>query len=249
MRPTFVLTRNDADEEAAQAARRAIDAVADNNRQNIADALADLGQQLAPSENAGAEEMLALPSRVTEIRTQTMLQDALFELLHTAATAGTDFGIAELGDRVSSGFAWDQAHRQAIDWATGYQYSLVGQIDESTRRFLAAQITDWMESGEPLADLTDRLTWAFGEERAKVIAQTEATRGFAQGSLASYRTSGVVERLRWYTVVDDRVCDICGPLHGMTSSLQNPDFDGIPAPPAHPGCRCRIVPVFQVSRE
>lgn len=217
--------------------------MAGQHEQAIADALADMGQQLTPGASAGPDEIIALPSRVAEIRTRTALQETLLELLTGAASTGTEFAIAELEDRVAAGFAWDQAHRQAMDWAQAYQFNLVSQIDASTQRFLSAQVTEWMESGEPLGELASRLSWAFGPERAEVIAQTEATRGFAQGALASYRTSGVVGAVEWYTVADDRVCPICGPLNGMTSDLQYPDFGGLDGPPAHPKCRCRLAPI------
>lgn len=246
MQPGFALTRNDEDEDEARAqeAARQANATARRHTGRISESLANMGNELRPDDSASTEEVLAIPSRVTEIRTQSALQEALFDLLADAARSGSDFSIEELGDAVAAGFDWAQAHAEAIDWASAYQFELVGMIDESTRNFLADEITDWMESGEPLSELRERLTWTFGEERAARIAQTEASRGFAHGSLASYRASGVVNQVRWYTVVDDRVCVICGGLHGTTSDAQEPDFGGIDAPPAHPGCRCRIAPVI-----
>lgn len=42
----------------------------------------------------------------------------------------------------------------------------------------------------------------------------------------------------WITALDDRVCAICGPLHGTTEEVWGKQFPEGPA--AHPFCRCRI---------
>ena len=56
---------------------------------------------------------------------------------------------------------------------------------------------------------------------------------------------------------DERVCSICGPLHGKEVGLNKAfvtqdemdelgisDYDGIiKSPPAHPQCRCALIPV------
>ena len=46
----------------------------------------------------------------------------------------------------------------------------------------------------------------------------------------------------WITSVDERVCPICGPLHGVVVPLTAQFDGGFDGPPAHPRCRCDIAP-------
>ena len=94
----------------------------------------------------------------------------------------------------------------------------------------------------------------FGADRALLIAQTETTRSAAEGTRHGYKESGVVEAMVWHTVNDERVCPICGELHGKVVGLDGNFWDALPdnlklrykrtfqGPPAHPRCRCRLKP-------
>ena len=98
--------------------------------------------------------------------------------------------------------------------------------------------------GESLAQLVRRIAGlhTFSEDRARMIAVTEVTRAFAEGNMAAWRESGVIERRRWNTNNDELVCPICGPRHNMVVDM-GASFDGIDNPPAHPRCRCWVTPV------
>lgn len=89
----------------------------------------------------------------------------------------------------------------------------------------------------------------FSVDRATMIAETEATRAYARGKVEGYTASGLAQqaptkippahvRCRcdvrpdsdpdgswwwvWLTSNDDRVCDICGPLHKQRVGLARP---------------------------
>lgn len=89
----------------------------------------------------------------------------------------------------------------------------------------------------------------FSVDRATMIAETEATRAYARGKVEGYTASGLAQqapnkippghvRCRcdvrpesdpdgswwwvWLTANDDRVCDICGPLHKQRVGLARP---------------------------
>lgn len=74
--------------------------------------------------------------------------------------------------------------------------------------------------------------------------------------------------MKWFTAQDDRVSDLCASLHGKTVGVQENffnqgdkykypsgdgsatvtfDYDAVGAPPAHPRCRCTIIPVIERS--
>ena len=103
----------------------------------------------------------------------------------------------------------------------------------------------WIDNGEPLSSLVgDLRQMGFSRRRARLIAQTETTTAYNQANVESYRASGVVAQEEWRTVRDERVCKICGPLHGKRVPLGGL-FDGRyrPGTGSHPGCRCWTVPI------
>ncbi|MGA5820821.1 hypothetical protein ACPC54_23510 [Kitasatospora sp. NPDC094028] len=79
-------------------------------------------------------------------------------------------------------------------------------------------------------------------DHAYAAAITETTRGVAAGAADTYRRSGVTLG-RWQTEPDDHVCPVCdaneaaGPV-----AIGRPYPSGDTAPPAHPRCRCAVLP-------
>lgn len=90
--------------------------------------------------------------------------------------------------------------------------------------------------------------------RAMRIARTELIFSYNQGSYYGTKQAqeqgllGEVQKV-WCTAADERVCEICGPLEGVSIAMDD-DFDfktkliepGIKrVPPAHPHCRCTVL--------
>lgn len=131
----------------------------------------------------------------------------------------------------------------ALDWARTYTYDLIKGLTDTTRKTVQGAVTSFLETpGMTRGDLEKLLSTAFSESRASAIAVTEVTRASSQAA-AWYQQelakSGLTMNRRWYTLADERVCPICGPLHGQLESVWAARFpDG---PPAHPNCRCSVV--------
>lgn len=164
---------------------------------------------------------------------------------------------------------WDVFNEQAIEYLRGYDYNLIQGITDTTRKqtvkaidaWLKEQdpeqwqrggqeIGEWIKSGKRLDALVSKLEPIFSADRAKRIAVTEVTRVYAEGNTKAWQATGMVQARKWQTARDERVCPICGPLHNTIADLGMPFYaDGVPLdnPPAHPRCRCYIIPV--VSRE
>jgi len=95
--------------------------------------------------------------------------------------------------------------------------------------------------GMTIGDVVNMLPYT--EVRALMIATTETTRVYAQAELLAGEAllkefPGVQIIKRWWTNYDDRVCELCQPLHGKEveqGGLFDSQFEG---PPAHVGCRC-----------
>jgi hypothetical protein len=138
---------------------------------------------------------------------------------------------------------WDEPvfSREAGDWARTYTYNLVTQLTNNTRRLLQDRVTAFTETpGMTIGQLRDSLAPAFGERRALMIAITETTRAYTQGTTLVQQElaqAGIRKERIWRTSEDEMVCDICGPLADV------PEGEGwtVGEPPAHPNCRCWVV--------
>jgi SPP1 gp7 family putative phage head morphogenesis protein len=129
---------------------------------------------------------------------------------------------------------------------TEYMFKEV-KLTSSTARLQVGGIFDrWIATGKPFDWLVDQLvaTNLFDKTRARRIAMTESTRIYAENNLAVWRQSEIVNKKRWYTAVDEKVCPICGVLDGKEVGLDEEFAPGILAPPAHVNCRCIIRPVI-----
>ncbi len=87
-------------------------------------------------------------------------------------------------------------------------------------------------------------------ERSRTILETEMQTAIQEGERQFYEEAAAEGQInreflekRWFTVLDDRVCAICEPLHGVVlgfdESFSSLGFSGL-NPPAHPRCRCFI---------
>lgn len=191
-----------------------------------------------------------------------VLSDALYALLLDGARLGVDVGQAQIDALTGSGkavtvtaSAWDLANAAVIAWLVGdggagalgaYLNTLTNQIMATTIAQAAPLVAAWAQNGQPLSALVDALAGAFGEARARRIATTEVTRAYARGNREAWRASGVVDGRRWSTSADEAVCPVCGGLNGQEQGIDAPfvwDGNEYDDPPAHPGCRCTLLPV------
>jgi len=92
---------------------------------------------------------------------------------------------------------------------------------------------------------TDRYVQRLHRYRANNIARTESAKAIGEGRREMWRQleeQGVIDksriRRRWFTAMDERVCDVCEPLDGQTAPLDGEYEGGVSGPPAHPQCRC-----------
>ena len=96
----------------------------------------------------------------------------------------------------------------------------------------------------------DRLAHRRNFNRVQMIARTELLRASNLGAISIYRANrDVLQGWTWLTAVDDRVCSICAPLDGLEFTFDGEPVSGISTtaqipPPAHPQCRCTVVPTL-----
>jgi len=188
----------------------------------------------------------------------------LLTAVATLLTSGTEAGGAMVADTlIGTGISvdWALADAAASEFVQGYSFDLVTGINNTTATRLRGVLRSWIEQGGDMEELansirpifanepaTARIEAIFNVDRAQMIAETEATRAYAEGKVAGYMASGLADlpperkppddshvRCRcdvtlekqengewhwiWLTANDELVCDICGPLHEQSVGL------------------------------
>lgn len=115
---------------------------------------------------------------------------------------------------------------------------LVATLNQTTSDRVQAILSQFQSGGMTNETLINRLSKVVRRDRAVLIAITEVTRAASEGQqrVANHlREQGVNLTTIWNTLVDERVCPICGPRNGMAQGTNWFDL-----PPAHPRCRCFV---------
>jgi hypothetical protein len=154
---------------------------------------------------------------------QEALLGATQRVLYASYERGVSVATGTLAPSVRLRVDWQMMSLEARRFAEQYSFNLVTDLNATTERGLREAVLRWIESGGRLEELADSIRPLFANEaatrrieamfhvdRARMIAETEATRAYAQGKIDTWLQSGEVER--------------------------GPEV----APPAHPRCRCDI---------
>ena len=166
--------------------------------------------------------------------------DQLNEVIKKWAEAGALGGITE-GRRVLTpitGVDFGLMNNYARAWAVAHSAEVAASITQTNMDAFVSNFTDWVASGKPLPDMVASLKSAYGD-KADMIAATETTRAFAEGNKTYWGSVGV-EKIKWHTAADELVCEECGPLDGQVFPI-----DEAPPCPAHPRCRCWLMPELE----
>lgn len=122
----------------------------------------------------------------------------------------------------------------------------VRSIAETTRdqiRGLVGQAAAEGWSNEQLAQAIEQLGEIESRRRARLVAATEMAHGYSRAALAAYAESGVVQGVEW--LLGPEPCELCQSLGKTVVGLDNEFAPGVRHPPAHPGCRCDMIPILR----
>jgi len=188
-----------------------------------------------------------------DILKEEEIEAELFVLLLGFAVAGASLLINEIpvteltAANITSLINMDTVKTKTIEWIQSYGYDLVKGINDFTLKGIRDALDYFVSTpGFTVGDAIAMMP--FDAVRAEMVAVTETTRAYAQGALRvaeqlmeDYPDLRVVKT--WYTNRDDKVCPYCKPLDNVTILADRKfaplGFDG---PPAHPRCRCWMIP-------
>jgi SPP1 gp7 family putative phage head morphogenesis protein len=152
---------------------------------------------------------------------------------------------ADAGQAIDAGLAFDLENpriQQLLDRLALQVRGVTDTTRQQIRTLVGVQAEEgW--SAEQLARFIRTLGDDWSRSRALLIARTETATAYSLGALAAYAESGVVDATEWLTAPSD-ACEICAPFSGQRAALGEAFAGGISHPPAHPGCRCSLVPIL-----
>ncbi len=169
--------------------------------------------------------------------------DLLAAFTAAGATVAAEIPIGPDGAGVST----DQMDAAAEAYVKEHGAELVKEIEDTTRDRMKEMIGEAVREGYSADELADNIeeSGVFGEARAETIARTELATAHVQGNIAGWEATGLVDRKQWITGAG--CCPECQELDGVIVDMDE-DFDyadgPVEAPPAHPNCRCDILPLL-----
>lgn len=140
----------------------------------------------------------------------------------------------------------DAVNQRIIHYARTYRDTWLHRINSTTRETVQDAVTEWLKVGDKLDTLKAVLENTFSKVRAERIAVTEVTRLYAQGNQMAWRESGMVDKFKFMTAEDDKVCPICNDYGKGDKEYPLEDLDAMI--PAHVNCRCWAKPVVNIER-
>lgn len=170
--------------------------------------------------------------------------EKIFGIVLRAVTGGIDI----FADAQTIGMDYTIVNAEAASFARGYVFDeFKVQIEDTTRKVLQDTISEFVETeGMTIGDVMGRLP--FGTVRSEMISITEVTRAYANGNqIAGEALKKEFPDVRvikiWWSSMDERVCDICQPLHGQEVDIDKPFIHPETGeeyfnPPAHVRGRC-----------
>jgi len=145
------------------------------------------------------------------------------------------------------GLGFDITNPEVIKWIKKHTGESIKSILDTTFDALKRTLAEGVANGESIPDLAARVTEEYNQckgYKAIRIARTETISSSNQGALQAYKQSGVVEKKEWLISAD--ACDICIDIAAGGAVGINELFrGGFDVPPAHPNCRCSIIPVIK----
>jgi SPP1 gp7 family putative phage head morphogenesis protein len=176
----------------------------------------------------------------------TPLYDAARPQLERVAKDGARAGLDQVGADIES--LLEQSDPRAIAWAEKRAGEMIAEVSDTTVARVRELVATALEEGWSNDTLAGELADAaeFSDSRAEMIARTESAAADVAGNLIGWKASGVVAQKEW-AVAQDSVCPDCEDYDGMVVDLdaEFPQGD----PPAHPNCRCDLLPVLAEEDE
>jgi len=185
-------------------------------------------------------------------------QTLFFGFFNWAGTQGGQSGLDKLG----SDETFDLRNEAVIGVLEQRGLELARIADQSTKEEIIRIMTKGRQDLLTNFEISELVSAKFvdiSQRRAEIIALNELANAINLVEFETFKRNGVIS-VRWVTVLDERVCPICEPLHntivGTGNNFVGSENDSIvftgERPPAHINCRCfleEVIDEFEVREE
>lgn len=167
-------------------------------------------------------------------------EQKVFEFVVWAGEKGGTFAKDRLGiaDDFSLG---NERIRGKLEKRTNW---LLESIDDGSMESLKNTIIEGIDKDMTPYEMRNLIVDRFSEDiapyRAEMITRTEFANAATLVSQETYKKNGIE---KWEWVFEGGDCDICAPNDGEQMELGEEFSSGDERPPAHPNCRCDVIPV------
>lgn len=153
----------------------------------------------------------------------------------------------KLGSKtVSDALQTSMLNKRAIDqlikqpWQDGDFSSRVWDNKAQLIASMKSELTAGIVKGDGIYKVADRLDKRLdvGKSQTQRLARTEYMHALNAGQLETYHENGY-DKLEWVASEDGKGCDTCHLRNGKQYNI-----DDVPVLPAHPNCRCTMMPVI-----
>ena len=143
----------------------------------------------------------------------------------------------------------DAVNARATAWAEKHALELARGLTATTKEIAKRQIAGWLAAGgRDIGTLSQLLGETIAPQwRAEMIAQTEVTKAWSVALQEIAAEYPQIVSFQWQTQEDERVCPVCGYLHGKRRTKDGLYLGSVSPPPAHPRCRCGELLVITVE--
>ncbi len=159
-------------------------------------------------------------------------------------------------DELGLTFAFDVHDPRVIEAMERQLQRFAEEVNDTTWNHLRDSLAEGIADGETIDQLAERVGEVMdGRIRSskETIARTEVTAASTNGTIESWRQSGVVDKKAWLAAMDDRTRETHTHAHGQVVGLDE-DFSVGAATGPGPGmmssaaesanCRCSLIPVI-----
>ena len=191
---------------------------------------------------------------------------AIQPIVHaTLMQAGQD-AITEVGMESSQ---FDPFTPAIVEYFQNRGMKIAKDVTDETEKQLRAALSKGVLEGQSTYELRAIVEDVMGSAstiRADRIARYEVTHAQTYGDIQAWSQSGLVEGKQWMTAEDEKVCPGCKSMDGKIIGLSENyfdqgdelvidrpgrstpyrlslDYESIPGPGLHNGCRCVLLPV------
>lgn len=133
-----------------------------------------------------------------------------------------------------------------LNFLEKYAFDNIKDMTDDIANKLRQELSRGLMNLESVSALQERVqkVMDIGENRARMIARTEANRADNMGHIDGARQSGLSLVKKWSAHIDDRTSQVCKDLNEKEVEVDNQFkwkdqvFD---SPPAHPNCRSTVL--------